>query len=381
MPIYKLKDRAGYRVEVNQTDSFGKKKTIVRQNKSTLTYKDAKLVEAKLVAEIKTTKGSKDITFNDLLKYYIDTKQYEIRKITLEKNVRVLNHYMLNDFGNRKVNSVTKQDFQAWKNKINKNNFKTTYKNSLYSLFVNFINFGIKYDYIDDNKLQKLGNFKSVNDMENSNINFWTVEEFKKFIAVVRSKCEELTKNGDEDDLVNWGYYVIYNMMYWCGLRKSEAYALKWSDYYNNELHITKGLIHKLKGQSYTIGKPKTKKSIRNAPVPDNLKKILKEHYDRCKCGELFNKDLFICGGIEPLTDTKLCEFKNICCKEAHVKQIRIHDLRHSFATLLVKNGANAPVVAEFMGHSDIKMTWNVYSHVDNDSKNQILEMLNSLDQ
>lgn len=381
MPIYKLKDKPGYRVEVNYTDSFGKKRTIVKQNKDTLTLKDAKLVEAELLTDLKLSQVSQDITFNELLKYYADTKQYEIRKITLEKNIRVLKQYMLNDFGKRKVNNVTKQDFQAWKNKINSYDFKTSYKNALYSLFVNFINFGVKYDYIQTNQLQKLGNFRSVNNFEEeTNINYWTLEEFEKFISVVRTKCEKLTAEENEDDLVNWGYYVIYNMMFWCGLRKSEAYALKWKDYYQNELHITKGLVHKLKGEGYTINKPKTKGSVRNSSVPNQLKKVLEEHYKRCESIYLFNEDFYICGGIEPLTDTKLCEFKNMCAREAGVKQIRIHDFRHSHASLLINKGVSAQVVAKRLGHSDIKMTLNTYSHLYQKTEDKALELLNSLE-
>lgn len=380
MPIYKLKDKPGYRVEVSYTDSFGKHKKIVKQNKQTITMKGAKQTEVDILQSLKIDKGDKNITFNDLLKYYEETKQYEVRKITLQKNIRVLKSYMLDQFGDRKVNSVTKQDFQKWKNEINKHDFKTSYKNALYSLFVNFINFGVKYDYIEINNLAKLGNFKNIDAIEETNVDFWTLEEFNKFIKNVREKCIELETAGDGDYLVHWGYYVIYNIMYWCGLRKSEAYALQWKDYYNNELHITKGIVHKLKGEGYVINRPKTKGSIRNSSVPNQLIKVLEEQKERYRNVYLFGGDFYICGGVTPLTDTKLCEFKNTCAEEAGVKKIRIHDFRHSHASLLINKGINAQVVAKRLGHTDIKMTLNTYSHLFQKTEDEALDLINSLE-
>ena len=62
-------------------------------------------------------------------------------------------------------------------------------------------------------------------------------------------------------------------------------------------------------------------------------------------------------GGIEPLKDTTIEAHKNKNCKLSGVKQIRIHDFRHSCASLLIKNGASISLVAKYLGHSDISTT------------------------
>ena len=68
---------------------------------------------------------------------------------------------------------------------------------------------------------------------------------------------------------------------------------------------------------------------------------------------------------------------KNKDCKLAEVKQIRIHDFRHSCASLLINSGATINVVAKYLGHTKIDETLNTYSHL---FKNQLNEIINIID-
>jgi integrase len=179
---------------------------------------------------------------------------------------------------------------------------------------------------------------------------------------------------------VKWGYYVAYNIMFYCGCRKSEVYPLTWHDYKNGSISVTKGLVYKVKGEDYVISAPKTKGSIREIPAPKQLAKVLEEHYARCQRIYGFSDDFFICGGVVPLTDTMLEITKNKWAKGANVKQIRIHDFRHSHASLLINNGANIQVVAKRLGHSDIEMTLNTYSHMYKQKEDEAVALINSLE-
>ena len=77
-----------------------------------------------------------------------------------------------------------------------------------------------------------------------------------------------------------------------------------------------------------------------------------------------FSNDFRVCGGERPLRDTSISN-KNIqYAKEAELEPIRIHDFRHSHASLLIQHGINIQEVARRLGHSDIKMTLNTYSHL-----------------
>ena len=379
MPVYKLKDKQGYRVEVNYTDSFGKKQTVVKQNKSTLTLKDAKKIEAELIQELSIHKSiPSNQTLGQLFLYYKQVKASEVREATLQQNARRIERYILPYFENKKCSAFTLNDFQQWKNETDKLEVSTFYKNKIYKMFNELINFGIKYEYYTINLLKRLGNFKKPGEIVKNEMDFWTKEEFDKFIQY--GECDCLMNENNDNEFVKWGYYVMYNIMFYCGCRKSEVYPLTWHDYKNGIISINKGLVYKVKGHDFVISAPKNKGSIRDIPVPKQLAKVLQEHYERCQQIYMFSDDFYICGGVHPLTDTMLEITKNEWAKGAGVKQIRIHDFRHSHASLLINNGVNIQVIAKRLGHSDIKMTLNTYSHLYQKTEDEALDTLNSLE-
>jgi site-specific recombinase XerD len=71
---------------------------------------------------------------------------------------------------------------------------------------------------------------------------------------------------------------------------------------------------------------------------------------------------------------------KNKYAKEANVKQIRIHDFRHSCASVLINNGASIMIVAKYLGHSKIDQTLNTYSHLFKNKLDEIVQTLDSLE-
>ena len=108
---------------------------------------------------------------------------------------------------------------------------------------------------------------------------------------------------------------------------------------------------------------PKTKSSIRNVPMVDVLAEDLKKLKKIAKQSYGFNEDWFVLGYEEPLKFSRLRDRKNLISKKAGVKQIRLHDFRHSCASLLISRGANITLVARFLGHTKIEETLNTYSH------------------
>ena len=109
---------------------------------------------------------------------------------------------------------------------------------------------------------------------------------------------------------------------------------------------------------------PKTKSSIRNIPIPKVLTEDMKVLYEVSKRHYGFNDDWYLFGDTDPITNGKLRHRKNKDCKLAEVKQIRIHDFRHSCASLLISKGSNVAVVSSYLGHSKIDETLNTYSHM-----------------
>ena len=382
MPIYKNKDKPGYRVEVNYTDSFGNHKKIVKQNKDTLTLKDAKKVEAVLLMEtnVYTGNNTTDATLDELYKFYCSVKGGEVKESTTDQNEGRYKNHISPYFKNKKLKKITMLDCQNWKNEINKKNYSLKYKNHLYTLFSSILNIGVKYEYISTNNLAKVGRFKDSNYIKRK-IDFWTKEEFDKFISVVRKRCEEASKVKDDNEFILWGYYVMFNIMFWCGCRKGEVYPLQWKDLDLNlkMLYITKGLVKSKNEKSYSITAPKTKSSIRDIPMSNQLVEILKEQKQRYSVVYGFDEEFYICGGVKPLASTTYDEFKKSCIKEAGVKTIRTHDFRHSHASLLINSGVNIMVVKERLGHSSLKETLDTYAHLYESVVNEAIELLNKI--
>jgi integrase len=77
-----------------------------------------------------------------------------------------------------------------------------------------------------------------------------------------------------------------------------------------------------------------------------------------------FNNNWFVFSGLNPLSQTTVGRRKDEYCIKAKVKRIRIHDLRHSHATLLLYRNVPITVISNRLGHADISMTLNTYSHL-----------------
>lgn len=94
-----------------------------------------------------------------------------------------------------------------------------------------------------------------------------------------------------------------------------------------------------------------------------------------------FNKNFFVIEDAFPVASNSITNHKNINCELAGVPQIRIHDFRHSCASLLINNGANVTIVAKYLGHTKLEETLNTYTHLFNSAMNEVVNLINKLDE
>lgn len=94
-----------------------------------------------------------------------------------------------------------------------------------------------------------------------------------------------------------------------------------------------------------------------------------------------FKEEWFVFGNDLPLGDDVIRRRKNNNCVLAGVKQIRIHDFRHSCASLLINNGAYITLVAKYLGHTKIDETLNTYSHMFKNKLNNIIGLIDNLNE
>lgn len=130
----------------------------------------------------------------------------------------------------------------------------------------------------------------------------------------------------------------------------------------------------------FQFSTPKTKSSIRTIPLNKvllNNLKMLKNEFSK-EYG--FNDDYFVICDVFPVASNTITSRKNCNCKLADVHQIRIHDFRHSCASLLVNNGANITVVTKYLGHTKTEETLNSYTHLFNSTLNEVVNLIDKLE-
>ncbi len=183
-----------------------------------------------------------------------------------------------------------------------------------------------------------------------------TAEETKRFIE----ECDK-TPNG-----------LIFEFAVLTGMRPEEFLAVQWGDldFERKTIQVNRALIRH-KG-SWSFNKPKTHRSRRSITLPAPLvhKLVLhkqKQTFQRLKCLNLWeDNDLIFCGEFgTPLQISNLTyRYFRPILERAGLPQIRLYDLRHTHATLLLSANENPKVVSERLGHSTIVLTMDTYSHV-----------------
>ncbi len=175
----------------------------------------------------------------------------------------------------------------------------------------------------------------------------------------------------------------MYETLYYCGLRRGEARGLQWKDvnWSDKRLSVTKQAVtHGSENSTYyELTKPKTQKSNRILPIAEILFRDLKQLYEEQKQFTEFNEEWFIFGNFIPITFYQM-RHKNVeIARDANIKKIRLHDFRHSCASLLINNNANIAVVSQFLGHASIEETLDTYTHLFKDKLYDAVNTINKL--
>lgn len=160
--------------------------------------------------------------------------------------------------------------------------------------------------------------------------------------------------------------HALYVLALTCGLRQGEIFALQWSDI-NTEagtLSISKSLQES--GNSLKIGPPKSKSAIRSLSLPAVAIDSLNDHLQMQIDAGLNDIGLIFCspeGMFIRKSNFSRRHWKPLL-KKCELPNIRFHDLRHTSATLLLGKGVHPKIVQNRLGHSQISLTLDTYSHV-----------------
>jgi len=303
-------------------------------------------------------------TFKDLYDAFYEYQEDKVKDTTLKTYKDRIKYMKMLD--NVKLKDLNVQHYELWKKEMNKKDICTKYKNDIQKFIKAVLNFGTRIYGCDfTNFYPKIVRFTNPNEIEKE-MDFYTLDEFKKFIS-------------NETDLK---FKCLYETLYYCGLRKGEARGLSWKyiDFTNNEILVRENCVsHGESDKSYQITTLKTPSSKRNIPMVDVLIDDLKMLFEEAKKSYGFNMDWFVFGDFKPITNYKTRTQKNKLCKLAGLKQIRIHDFRHSCASLLINSNSPITVVAKYLGHAKIEETLNTYAHMFPSTLFQAVNTINNL--
>ena len=351
MAVYKEDKTGTWRVIYRYTDWNGERKQTQKRG-----FKTRREAQAWEHEQLNKKNADLDMKFKSFVELYTADVKTRLKENTWATKEHIIRTKLEPYFGKLKMCAITPQQIITWQNElINYRDeqgkayspvYLKTVNNQLSAIF----NHAVKYYNLRENPCKKAG---SMGKKKNREMQFWTKEEYLKFPGAMMDKPLS---------------YYAFEMLYWCGLREGELLALTPSDFdfEKRTVSITKS-YQRLNGQDL-ITTPKTEKSNRVITMPkflsDEIQDYLKMLYD-------------IEPGARMFTVTKSYLYREMerGAKEAGVKRIRVHDLRHSHVSLLIDMGFSATAIADRVGHESIEITYN-YAHLFPSKQTEIADRL-----
>ena len=300
-----------------------------------------------------TQKADFDMKFEDFWKMYCADMETRLREHTMRTKKYIVELKILPYFGNKRVNDITAADIRQWQNELIKMGYSPTYLKTINNQLSAIFNYAVRYYDLKNNPCAKAG---SMGKSKAEEMDFWTGEEFRKFIDSVMNKRLS---------------YMAFMTLYWTGMRLGELLALNPNDVDLEKRTISITKSYQRLGKKDVITPPKTPKSKRVITIPEFLAADIKDYMD-----SLY--DLQEDDRLFPITKYYLEHEMQRGIKESGVKRIRVHDLRHSHASMLIELGFSPLEIANRLGHEKVETTLNTYAHLYPNKQTKLAERLDS---
>src|SRR5690625_105793 len=356
MAIYKDEKRGTYYVSVYIVLNNGDRKRVLRRGFKT--QREAKDAEADIIFNAKIDNPDNPL-FDDLLVEYMKWYEKRRKESTVYNLKGTIRRYIQPFFEGKHVQDIKKRDIMKFHNflleKLSVVPAKSVHKN-----LSAILNYAIQMEYLNINVAREVGN---VDAKEDNSINFWTLEEFKRFLKVVN----------------NVRYYTLFMVLFYSGARIGEILALTWNDidFKNNLIDINKRYYRT------KINTPKSDSSIRKIKLPNHTINLLRQ----LKLKEKYKKDdYFIFGEFyKPINQSTVThqfhKYLNMFIDEKGkqtLKRIRIHNFRHSHASYLVNKGYDIQIISSRLRHNKISTTYDIDSHLYTNKEDEAVKNMES---
>ncbi|SFA83026.1 Site-specific recombinase XerD [Lentibacillus halodurans] len=292
----------------------------------------------------------KKITMNEFLSEWLKNKQLTVGENTYLKYSRTVNSHVIPYIGEIMLPDLSAMHVQqlyhtlSQEKGLSNDNIRNVHK-----FLSQALKQGVKFEYIPKNVTE----FIELPKVQKKEVEVWDLDEVQHFLEVTKTNR----------------YYIVYQIAINTGMRQSEILGLRWKDidFDRGVLNVRQTLSHfgELKNST------KTAAGARTIALPDQLMHELNKHKvnqakEKLKSGTFYSDHGLVIATQEgtPLHPRNLLRNFYAQIKKANLKKISFHDLRHTHASLLLKQGAHPKVVSERLGHADTRMTLDTYSHL-----------------
>jgi integrase len=286
-----------------------------------------------------------------------DVHRQSIRPRTYERYEEIVRLHLAPGIGHHQLQKLSPQHLQSFYKEKLEEGLSTTTVISFHNVLHKALETAVRWNLIARNTCDLV----SPPRRKRFEIQPLSIQQIQQFLAVARGHRQE----------------ALFILALATGMRRGELLALKWQD-----LDLEQGTVQvrriltripsKLPGRGYEEAEPKTDKGRRSIALPSFAAEALKQHHlrqleARLKAGPAWqDHDYVFCTSIgthlNPTRDV-LDALKSLL-EKAGLPEIRFHDLRHSSATMLLGMKVHPKIVQELLGHSQIAITLDIYSHV-----------------
>lgn len=302
---------------------------------------------------IKQQAGTCDMTFKSLCDIYKEDCKTRLKPTTYSNKENMIDNLVLPFFENIPINQITPTHIRQWQNNIIDKQYTQTYMKTVNAQLSAILNYAVKYYGLPQNPVRICGN---IGKMQSDKLNFWTLDEYKAFISKVEKKH----------------FRTAYELLFWTGMRSGEMFALTLRDFNMKNLTVTINKNYARHNGNDLILTPKTDSSKREIYIPQHIADSITEYTER-------KYDISPDDRLFDFSKQILAYNMKKVCKLANVKQIRLHDLRHSHASLLIELGYSPLLISERLGHENIETTLKVYSHLYPNKQRDLVDELQKL--
>jgi integrase len=307
-------------------------------------------------------------TLNQFLEHWLEeVHKLTIRPRTYTRYRELIALHILPVLGQFQLQKLTPQHIQSFYAQKSKEGLSASVVNGMHAILHKALDKAVQWNLIARNVCDSV----SPPRRQRHEVQPLTVKQSQQFLVSAKGHRFE----------------ALYVLALATGMRRGELLALKWQDINlaDRTLQVRR-TVSAVRGEGLVEAEPKTARSRRSIVLLPIAIEVLKRHQvtqveAKRKAGSRWiERDLVFCtsNGYYFNDRAILYPFKRFL-QEAELPVIRFHDLRHSAATLLLGMGIHPKVVQEMLGHSQISITMDIYSHVMPTMQRDAAEKLNTL--